>query len=209
MTVDVKGDILVVDSHNHRLQKFTVGGEFITSVGTSGRKPLQFHFPLGITFNAANHRFYIADYDRIHVLNYDLSFFKTFGKEGRGKGQFANPWDVACDGTGKVYVADSKNCRVQVFSAEGAFLHLFDQRLLNFGGLTHPMCLAVDANGLVYITDEVNHCICVFTSEGKRVTVFGQQGEKPGEFSDPRGIALDSSGVVYVCDRGNCRIQLF
>ena len=41
---------------------------------------------------------------RVGVLNSDLTFFSTFGKEGKGKEQFSYPWDnIACDKTGKVY----------------------------------------------------------------------------------------------------------
>ena len=62
---------------------------------------------------------------RIQVLNSDLSFFRQFGKEGSGKGQFAYPRGVATDSAGRVYVADSDNHRIQVFTGEGRFLRMF------------------------------------------------------------------------------------
>ena len=36
VAVDGEGNTLVVDSGNHRIQKFTSGGQFLTSVGTKG-----------------------------------------------------------------------------------------------------------------------------------------------------------------------------
>ena len=209
VAVDNLGNILVVDGLNHRIQKFTGEGEFIASVGNTGRKQLQFYRPMGIAFNNVNQKIYVVDYDRIQVLNSDLSFFKAFGKEGSGKGQFARPFDVACDNTGRVYVSDSDNCRIQVFTAEGVFLHMFGRQEHNLGSLARPMCLAVDAEGLVYVTDEVNNRVSVFTSGGGLVTAFGRHGHRPGEFHNPRGIAVDRDGVVYVCDRKNRRMQLF
>ena len=65
------------------------------------------------------------DNDRVQVLNSDLTFSNTFGKKGSGKGQFDSPWGIACDSTGKVYVADTGNHRIQVFTAEGKFLMMF------------------------------------------------------------------------------------
>ncbi len=93
-------------------------------MGTEGNGRLQFSYPSGITFNATNDKVYVADTDndRVQVLNSDLTFSSSFGKESSGKGQFNNPRDIACDRTGKVYVADFDNRRIQVFTAEGKFL---------------------------------------------------------------------------------------
>ncbi len=41
---------------------------------------------------------------------------------GGGPGKFNMPADVACDSQGRVYVADHKNDRIQVFDAEGQFV---------------------------------------------------------------------------------------
>jgi tripartite motif-containing protein 2/3/tripartite motif-containing protein 71 len=205
VAVDEVGNIFVADQRNCRVQKFTREGEFITMTA----KALVFTNPLGMAFNSINGNLYVADEYCIHICNSDLSSFKKFGKEGRGKGNFDRPYDVACDSAGKVYVADTSNCRVQVFTSEGVFLHMFGRQRQNWGGLTRPLCLAVDAEGLVYVTDEVNNRVTVFTSDGSLVSVFGRRGDRSGEFDFPRGIALDGDGVVYVCDRNNHRVQLF
>ena len=57
----------------------------------------------------------------VQVLN---SFYSTFGKKGSGKGQFISPWGIDCD-SDKVYVADTGNHHIQVFTAEGKFLRMF------------------------------------------------------------------------------------
>jgi tripartite motif-containing protein 2/3/tripartite motif-containing protein 71 len=100
-----EGDILVVDSWNHRIQSFTPDGQHSVSE-VSGE--LQFSLPTGIAFNASNNKVYVTDANkhRVQVLNSDLTFSSTFGKKGNGKGQFYRPWGIACDRTGKVYVAD-------------------------------------------------------------------------------------------------------
>ena len=52
----------------------------------------------------------LVDYNhRVRVLNSDLTFSSSFGKQGSGKGQFSNPWGIACDKTGKVYVVSKSS----------------------------------------------------------------------------------------------------
>ena len=86
--MDGEGNVLVVDGWNHRIQKFTVEGKFLTTMGTEGSGRLQFKDPHGITFNTNNNKVYVADREnnRIQVLNSDLTFSRTFGKSGSGKG---------------------------------------------------------------------------------------------------------------------------
>lgn len=59
---------------------------------------------------------------RVQVLNSDLTFSHVFGKRGKAIGQFDYPANIACDNTGKLYVVDTSNDRIQVFTAEGRFL---------------------------------------------------------------------------------------
>ncbi len=207
VAVDGEGNILVEDSDNHRIQKFTAEGQFLTSVGTRGNGRLHL---CGITFNATNDKVYVADTynDQVQVLNSDLTFSSSFGKEGSGKGQFNSPRDLACDRTGKVYAADYDNHRIQVFTAVGKFLKMFGRRGEGRGELYRPISIAIDTSDRVYVGD-CNHRISIFTSGGQFLTSFGRKGEGPGEFKYPRGLAADVSGVVYVCDCGNNRIQLF
>ena len=74
----------------------------------------------------------------VQVLNSDLTFSSSFGKCGSGKGQFDYPRGIACDSTGKVYVADRDNHRVQVFTAEGKFLKMFGRHGDGRGELSLP-----------------------------------------------------------------------
>jgi DNA-binding beta-propeller fold protein YncE len=50
------------------------------------------------------------------------SFVRDLGSHGTGDGQFNNPYDVAVDRYGTVYVADSSNHRIQKFTSDGKFI---------------------------------------------------------------------------------------
>ena len=179
VTVDGEGNILVADTFNNRIQKFTAEGQFLTTVGKYDSGPLQFSYPTDIAFNTINNKVYVTDSSNNHiqVLNSDLTFSSTFGKEGNGKGHFHYPWGIACDRTGKVYVADTHNHRIQVFTAEGKFIRMFGRRGQSRGELAGPRYVAVDTSCMVYVSEEDNHRVSVFTTEGQFVTSFEQRGQ--------------------------------
>ena len=208
VTVDREGNILVADGNN-RIQKFTEEGHFLAAAGTKGTGCLQFDHPYDLAFNNSNDKVYVVDANH-RVLNSDLSYSSTFGKRGSGKGQFESPYGIACDSTGKVYVADSWNHRIQVFTAEGKFLRMFGKCGTGRGEVNCPLCIAVGgADSIVYVTERNNYRISVFTSKGQFVTSFGKKGKSIGEFNCPWGLAVDDNGVLCVCDFGTGCIQMF
>ena len=188
LTLDGEGNVLVVDSKNHRVQKFTAQGQFLAAIGAEGRGPLQFSYPTDIAFNTNSKKFYVVEYlnHRIQILNFDLSTsVLSFGKKGSGKGCFDHPFSVACDSTGNVYVADTFNHRIQIFTAEGKFLRMFGRRGEGRGELGYPMGVVIDTIDMVYVSEHINHRISVFTSDGQFVSSFGRKGNGPGEFVQP------------------------
>ena len=126
-----------------------------------------------------------------------------------GNGQLYCPWDVACDSTGNVYVADSWNHCIQVFTAEGEYLRQFGKKGSGNGELNWPSSITIDSDNVVYVTEYWNHRVSVFTCEGKFLTSFGTKGSGPGQFSHPSGIVVDMNGVVYVSDTVYNGLQLF
>ena len=49
------------------------------------------------------------------------SFSFAFGERGSGPGQFNQPFGVAVNRAGNIYVSDLRNVRVQKFAANGSF----------------------------------------------------------------------------------------
>ncbi len=206
VTVDGEGNILVADRNNYRIQKFTPEGKFLKSVGSEGKGPLQFIYPRAITFNPTSNKVYVVDDNHcVTILNSDLTFSSWFQNQDT---QFNQLYDIACDSTGNVYVADFSNHRIQVFTAEGKFLRMFGRRGHGRGELFCPISITLDTSDRVYVGDS-NHRLSLFTSDGHFISSFGRLGSGPGEFNFPGGLAVDASGVVYVCDTINHQIQLF
>uniref|UniRef100_A0A1X7T197 RING-type domain-containing protein n=3 Tax=Amphimedon queenslandica TaxID=400682 RepID=A0A1X7T197_AMPQE len=175
--VTITPDKFILVSDSHRIQKISMDGYLIASVGEKGSGPLQFNAPRGIAISPITGQVYIADRDnhRIQVLNPDLTFSHSFGSEGSANGQFQYPRDIAIDSQGLVYVADSNNDRIQKFSPDGKFVGQFGTEGSGPGQLNSPFGITIDtaATGLVYVSERDNHRISVFTSDGVFVSKFG------------------------------------
>jgi len=129
---------------------------------------------------------------------------QVWGGQGSESGQFNEPFDVAVDQQGFVYVTDVRNRRVQKFTADGRFLIAFGQKLFE-----KPGGIGIGPDGTVWVTDYDLDRIFHFNANGKLITVWGKAGDKPGEFASPVDVAVNSAGVVYVVDQYHHRIQSF
>ena len=201
------GHILVTD--NHRLQKLTFEGDCVKSVGTSetGKGPLQFNEPIGITVHPTTGQIVIADANnhRIQVLNNDLTYSYSFGKEGLSPEQFNCPWDVTFDNEGYLYVADCNNHCIKKFTSTGQHDSTFSSEGSNPGQITKPTSILIN-NNLLYVSECGNNRISIFDTKGCFIHCFGKSGSGEGEFDSPCGITVDSLGNLYVTDLMNNRL---
>ena len=211
IAIDNRGNILVADCYNHRIQQFSSTGKHLRTVGTQGSGPLQFLYPRGITVHPHTGKVYVVDNDnhRIQVLNSDLTYSSSFGRKGSNNGEFDWPWDVSTDREGNVYVADHDNHRIQVFTVDGVYLRQFGKKGKGEGEIKWPVSIAIDSNNVVYVGERGNNRISIFSTDGKFIKSFGRKGKGPVEFDRPFGLAVDKKGTLYVSDFGNHRIQIF
>src|SRR5919106_839376 len=106
----------------------------------------------------------------------------TIGQEGREIGQFRQPGSVVVNDTGRLYVADTYNHRIQVFLQDGRFLQTFGVEGGQPGALSRPKGLAWGPNHLLYVADTGNHRIQAFDQSGDAVVILGSFGTQPGQF---------------------------
>ena len=201
LAIDDNGDIVVADHFNGRVQKFTMKGEFIASAGSTRIGLLKFDHPYDIAFNPNNKKLYVIDNTCVQILKPDLSYTRCFGRPGQRKGEFSTPHGIACDNFGNVYVADSGNHRIQVFTSGGKFLKLFGKHGSREGELGFPVALAIGNTGVLYVSENENHRVSVFTISGKFLSFLKNKTDSTVcRFVSPHGIAIDCNGVSYICD---------
>ncbi len=122
---------------------------------------------------------------------------------------FYGPCDVAVDGAGNVYVADTGSHHIRKFSSTGDFITKWGGYGAGDGQFKYPSGIVVDSYGNIYVADTRNNRIQKFTSSGDFVAKWGGFGAGDGQFNYPQGIAVGSSGNVFVVDAENNRIQKF
>ena len=150
-----------------------------------------------------------------NMLSYKPDGFISMSGSAPGDLNAPRGIDIASDGT--IYVADSKNHRIQIFSKNGLLLNTWGNyaNILEGdapgGTFNEPWDVVVAQDGSVFVADTFNHRIQKFDDSGKFINMWGNfaQGDSPESFWGPRGIALDQKGNVFVTDTGNKRVVIF
>jgi len=142
-----RGDFLIVDSRNHRIQVFDSRGRFLFKFGTKGSGRGQLNISCGLAIDRARGRIIVADAgnNRIQIFDSKGSPLSAFGSKGSGERQFDRPWSVAVDEAGNFAVADFDNHRIQVFDSDGVFLRKFGSAADSAGNgkLERPISIAI------------------------------------------------------------------
>jgi len=132
---------------------------------------------------------------------------RSFGRAGTGPGEFNRPEGLCVDAQDRVYVADSCNHRIQIFSRDGQFIRAYGKAGAGKGELSYPYDICVDDAGRQYVCEFGNSRIQIFDANDQPLEIIGGPGVAPGRFSNPWGVALDSAGNLYVADSQNHRVQ--
>ena len=203
------GEVVVAERNSHCISIISGNGEK-KSFGTNGSGPGQFDWPEGIAIDSKGNILVTDGNHRIQQLSSTGKHLRTVGTEGSGPLQFYNPGGIAVHPhTGKVYVADCWNHRIQVLNSDLTYSSSFGGKGSNNGEFNYPVDVATDRDGNVYVADKKNHRIQVFTVDVVYLRQFGKEGEGEGELNGPVSIAIDSGNVVYVGELGNNRISIF
>jgi DNA-binding beta-propeller fold protein YncE len=147
------------------------------------------------------------DQGRTRVVKFspDGQVLTVWGSKGTGDGQFDDPAAVAVDPTAnKVYVADPRNKRIQVFDSDGKFLTKWI--VPEWGGPYGFEDLAIDSNnGRLYASSANINAVLVFDLNGNRI---GRLTPKPPDVLDgPSAVAL-ANGKLYVLNMHGNRVTV-
>jgi len=130
----------------------------------------------------------------------------SFGRTGRGPGQFIYPRAIEIVPDGSFFVVD-KTGRIQRLTASGKFLDVIKMPLIEAG---YPTGLSVAPNGNLYVADTHYHRVVIFSTDGKRMSEFGRFGQEDGCFIYPTDIAFSGDGRIFVSEYGgNDRVNVF
>jgi sugar lactone lactonase YvrE len=120
----------------------------------------------------------------------------------------SQPWGVAVDDNGDVYVADHGYHCVYVFNQQGTRIRTIGSNGNGDGQFSYPSSIALRGD-VLYIIEESNNRVQKISTSGKFISKFGSSGSGDGQLSTPRGICLDRDGRVYVSEYSNNRVSVF
>ena len=244
VAVDATGNLSIADYANYRIRKVGANG-IITTVAGNGTysysgdggaaTAAELSFPFGVAVDATGNLF-IADTENQRIRKVGANGIITTAA-GNGYGGYSGdggaatsaelqePWGVAVDASGNLFIADQSNNRIRKVDTNGIITTVAGNGTGGYSGdggaatdaeLDWPYGVAVDATGNLFIADHFNNRIRKVDTNGIITTVAGNG--TPGylgdggaatnaELSHPSGVAVDATGNLFIADYLNNRIR--
>jgi len=241
VAVDGAGNLYIADSGNNAIRKVTAATGIITTIAGNGTPGFSgdagpaasaiLNTPMGVTLDSDGN-VYIADTANQRIRKITLSTGKIDTVAGDGtagysgdnvpaiSAELSQPFAIALDAAGNIYIPDSGNNRIRKVSASGTITTFAGDGLAGYGGdngpatsayLRQPSGVALDAAGNLYIADTENSAIRKVSSKTNQIISVAQTGQgvtlAPGSQNvltvtlyAPIGLAIDSHGDVFVAD---------
>ena len=234
------GNIYVTDQGNSTIRKITSSGVVTTLAGVAGTPGTndgigslaRFNKPVGLGMGT-NGNFFVADtfnhaIREVTPLGAVTTYAGVPGQSGTVDGpsetaRFNEPFDVAVDANGNVFVGDTHNHTIRKITPDGA-VSTFAGSLLQQGTndgvgtaaqFNFPEGVAFNQNQNLYVVDDGNFTIRKISPLAEVTTFAGTPGvtgradgpASTATFNFPFGTTVDASGNVYVSDVVNSSIR--
>jgi NHL repeat len=244
---DPSGNIYICDAYNWRIRKVNTSGIISTyagngTLGYSGdggpATAASIGYCWGITCDGSGN-VYVSDWSYRHVRRIDASthvITTIAGSGGSGTtgdggpataATFYDPWFLACDPSGNVYISDWGSYRVRKIDMSTGIINAYagtttpgfsgDGGPASTAQMDEPAGIAIDAAGNLYVSDWGNERVRKVNASGVINTIagngtYGYYGDggpaTAAEFKYPYGVAVDGAQNVYVADYDNWRIRM-
>jgi uncharacterized repeat protein (TIGR01451 family) len=236
--VDGAGNVYVADTYNYTVRKITPAGVVTTLAGLAGEdgstdgtgSDARFSYLSGIAVDSAAN-VYVTDFSntirKITPAGVVTTLAGTPGVYGSADGtgsaaQFWQPWGIAVNSAGNVYVADQGNSTIRKITPAGVVTTIAGAAGV-FGSadgsgsaarFNAPAAVAVDSAGNLYVADTGNQTIRKITSAGMVTTLAGTAGiagstdgtGAAARFYMPYALTVAGT-TLYVADTFNTTIR--
>jgi hypothetical protein len=215
---DAEKHVWVVDDHTHAIYKFSNDGtRLVQTIGTPnvpGADGTHFNRPTFMAWGSDG-SFYVADgYNGTRVAKFDANgkFLKAWGQKGNPPNDtrpnyFNTVHGIGVDpDTGRVYVNDRNNRRVQIFDKDGNFQDQFSYGKSPTSD-AHSIYMAGDRH--LWVVDRTSGRMIKYDLEGHQLYSWGVNGDWPGAFWGVHGVSVDQENNFYVAEVNAGRFQKY
>ncbi|HET7698945.1 MAG TPA: peptidyl-alpha-hydroxyglycine alpha-amidating lyase family protein [Vicinamibacterales bacterium] len=213
----------------HQVFKYSPQGKLLMTLGKAGggRDAEYFYQPNDVLV-APNGDIFVseghssAEGSNARILKFDRTgrFIRSFGRFGKGPGEFDQPHALAMDSKGRLFVGDRSNNRIQILDQDGTYLAEWTQ-------FSRPSGIAIDRDDNIYVADSESGSVNPAHGEWKRGIRIGSAKDgsirwfipdpwptcKPDQRPAPdapcasstsgaEGVAVDRAGNVYGAEVG-------
>jgi hypothetical protein len=239
------GDALRAGTFGASIRKLSLATGTVTTVAGLAGQPgsadgtgaaARFYWPTNVASDGAGN-LYVADTNnsiirQIVVATGAVTTLAGGAPDGSGvdgigtAAGFYEPYGIAADGAGNVYVGDGGRAirKIVVATREvttlaGSLKDVYPGYADGTGAAARfsgPVGMVTDGAGNLYVADANNQCIRKVAIATGAVTTFagaaGQSGALDGtgaaaRFTGPQGLTTDGAGNLYVADSGNATIR--
>jgi sugar lactone lactonase YvrE len=237
--VDHNDFVWVGTFRHHRVQKFTRDGKLVMTIGeydknAGSNDTTLLGGPAGIWVDPKTNEVFIADgYRNRRVIVFDgetgkyLRHWGAYGEvpddtekfdpktmvDGALPKQFSTVHGLTGSNDGRIYVADRRGNRIQVFDQQGKFIaeKVVAPATLSSGSAFVIVLSPDPEQQWLYLADGTNHKVWILRrSDLEIVGEFGRGGRQLGQFLRPHGMSVDAKGNLYVGEASTGRrVQRF
>lgn len=181
---DAAGNLYVIDRATKRLQKFDSQGNFLASldVRADARDTGEASDPWGLEVGPDG-TIVVADTFgyRIRIFDAALKPLTSFGQpvdlaKPPGPFDLFGPRDAAFDAAGNIWVTDTGNHRLVVYTKKGEFVRAVGERGTGPGQFQEPVGIAIAGDGTIFVADMYNGRVVLLNRDGAFVSAFPVSG---------------------------------
>ncbi|MEH6470939.1 MAG: 6-bladed beta-propeller [Halopseudomonas sp.] len=215
LATDAAGNVYIVDITQKSIFIFDRDGNFQKRIEAEEHLAR----PSGIDVTPDGSIAYIVNVGGVSSEQHNIAvinlvtgeLINTIGTRGPGDGELNLPKDVAIGNDGLLYIVDSGNFRVSVFTQEGEFVKNFGKIGTQHGSFSRPKGIAIDPDGHIYVVDAGFGNFQIFNTEGQLLLFVGERSARGdrAQYMLPAGIDVDEDGRIFMVDQYLRKVEVY